>query len=80
MSSYNQPMRTNTQKKVTMTKKERKRLVNDYITLSGTGLKFVSDKIDAHINTLPIDGCHLFVMFCVETIPLDDPVIWKLRG
>jgi hypothetical protein len=79
MSSYNQPMRTNTQKKIAMTKKERKRLVKDYMTLSGTGLEFVSDKIDAHINTLPIDGCPI-VLFCVETIPLDDPVIWKLRG
>ena len=67
MSSYNQPMRTNTQKKIAMTKKERKRLVKDYMTLSGTGLEFVSDKIDAHINTLPIDGCPI-VLFCVETI------------
>ena len=63
-----------------VSKKEHNRLVCDYGKLSGRALQLVRRKIKRHVDiSMPKEG-ELLVLFCVESVPRNDPVLIKLRS
>jgi|SaaInlV_125m_DNA_1040241.scaffolds.fasta_scaffold11359_2 hypothetical protein len=63
----------------TMTKREHKSLLNQFERLSPAENAYVTKRITAHIYANPRNCVGGAISFCLETIPLSEPILFKVK-
>lgn len=62
-----------------MTKREHKSLINQFERLSPAENTYVTNRITEHLCADPRNNFKGFLVFCLESIPLSDPILFKVK-